>query len=740
MKLFEDFDFSQLDSPDFKEDSVREVLILPILEALGYKSKGLNKIIRSRTLKHPFVKIGSKEREVKITPDYLLETNGKPLWVLDAKSPNEEIKSGKHPEQVFSYAIHPEIRANYFCLCNGREFVVFLVNQKQPVLTFHLQDIESFWPKLVELLGPTTAPTITALAQPSPINFDYLARKPPSEIGDVKRQDASRHYGVHGYFTKQPWNVVQEYIRNFTQPGDLVLDPYGGSGVTVVEALMLGRKGIHVDINPHSIFLVENLISPVNLPALAQTYDRIRATFQKNAPTTAQQIKNALKKYPYPRGVRLPSNSDVDFIEQLFSRKHLAQLAYLKSLIEAVRDKRIRGVLLLMFSGALNKLNLTYHASAGRSKGRGDSAIFKYYRYRVAPNPGVLDVLDVMESRFKKVMKAKKEIAPLINEQTVKNAKVVKGDAANLSWIKSESIDYIYTDPPYGSKIPYLDLSVIWTSWLDLKVTQADFRAEIIEGGENKKTKERYFKLLSQSISEMSRVLTFDRWMSFVFAHDEPAYWHAIINAAEKAGLEYAGVVKQDTDKTSFKKRQNPFTTLQGNLIINFKKVRNPKSIMKIALGAKISDIMMETIESTIAEHDGATVEQINDRLVISGLEMGFLDVLAKEYKDITPFLQDGFDYDAKSEKYHIKKERKFKSSIALELRVRYFLLSYLRRMEIRGDYPTFDEIVLNIMPLLKNGDTPEHQTILNVLESIAERHLQNRWRLRKSCQSMLNL
>ena len=228
--------------------------------------------------------------------------------------------------------------------------------------------------------------------------------------------------------------------------------------------------------------------------------------------------------------------------------------------------------------------------------------------------------------------------------------------------------------------------------------------------------------------------------MSFVFAHDEPAYWHAIINAAEKAGLEYAGVVQQDTDKTSFKKRQNPFTTLQGTLIINFKKVKNPKSIMKLSLGAKISDIMMETIESTIAENDGATVEQINDRLVISGLEMGFLDVLAKEYKDLTPFLKDGFDYDAKSEKYQIKIERKFKSHIALEVRVRYFLLSYLRRMEIRGEYPTFDAMVLNIMPLLKNGDTPEHQTILNVLETIAERYLHDRWRLRKSCQNLLNL
>jgi hypothetical protein len=238
----------------------------------------------------------------------------------------------------------------------------------------------------------------------------------------------------------------------------------------------------------------------------------------------------------------------------------------------------------------------------------------------------------------------------------------------------------------------------------------------------------------------MGRVLKFDRWMSFVFAHDEPAYWHAIINAAEAAGFEYVGVTKQDTDKTSFKKRQNPFTTLQGTLIINFKKVRNPKTITRAALGAKISDIITETIESTIAEKDGATIEQINDRLVISGLEMGFLDVLAKEYKNIAQLLQEGFDYDSTSKKYHIRKERRFKAAIALEVRVRYFILSYLRKMELRGEQPAFDDIVWNVMPLLKNGDTPEEQTIRNVLETIAERTHHGRWKIKQAHQKLLSL
>ncbi len=44
-KIYPNFDFKLLHSPDFKEDSVREVLILPILQALGYDN---SQIVRSK--------------------------------------------------------------------------------------------------------------------------------------------------------------------------------------------------------------------------------------------------------------------------------------------------------------------------------------------------------------------------------------------------------------------------------------------------------------------------------------------------------------------------------------------------------------------------------------------------------------------------------------------------------------------------------------------------------------------
>lgn len=728
-----DFDFSLLEAPEFKEDSVREEIILPILNALGYSSSGSNRIVRSKGVSHPFVMVGAKRRKLTNFPDYLLEVEGRYAWVLDAKDPSENITAGKNVEQAYFYAIHPEIRVPWFALCNGKEFICFDISIQQPIIRFDLTEIEKYWDEVKGVLSPKAFGGRPALLiqQKREEEFNYASIKTLNEIKNIEKQSVKRHFGVHGYFTKQPWKVVHYYIERFSRPGDVVLDPYGGTGVTLIEALSLGRKGIHIDINPLSIFMVKNLLAPVDFGALTAQYTKVVTEFRKNAPRTNQQIEAALKKYPYPKDIPLMKNADVDSIEKLFHPFQLAQLAYLKHLILKAIDESVRGTLLLMFSGLINKINLTYHASGDRSEGRGDSSVFRYYRFRLAPKPASLDLMKYFESRFKKVVAAKKEIATLIKPQTIKEAQVYRGTATDLNKVEDESIDYIYTDPPYGSKIPYLDLSIMFTAWLDLPINKVDYELEAIEGGELDKSKEAYAKLIAQSICEMYRTLKFNRWMSFVFAHKDPAYWHMIVETAEAAGFEYAGAVQQQSGQESFKKRQNPFTVLRGQLIINFKKVENPKTIMKVSLGADIADIVVQTIEGIIAMNHGATIEEINDELIIKGLELGFLDILSKEYQDLTPFLLEHFDYDKDTGKYHIRKNTKFKANIDVHVRIRYYLIAYMRRMAHQHHDPTFDEIVLHIMPLLKNGTTPEHQTILSVLEEVADRVGYDQWRLR---------
>lgn len=140
-KIFGDFDFSCTDDPEFKEDSVREDIIAPLLRKVGWSAGGPNKIIRSRPLTHPYVMFGSQKRKVSIIPDYLLEVDGKVCFVLDAKSPNAEITSGDNVAQVYSYAIHPEIRAWNYALCNGMALALFEITSIKPKKVYDFTNI-----------------------------------------------------------------------------------------------------------------------------------------------------------------------------------------------------------------------------------------------------------------------------------------------------------------------------------------------------------------------------------------------------------------------------------------------------------------------------------------------------------------------------------------------------------------------------------------------------------------------
>ncbi len=152
--IFENFDFSVLQDPEFKEDSVREELVLPIIKALGYQVSGDSRVVRSRSLKHPYIAFGSQRRKVSIVPDYLFLSEGKPFWVLDAKSPSEVITKGQHVEQAYSYAMHPEVRAELYALCNGKEFALYSVKQIEPILCFKLELIETHWDSINRILNP----------------------------------------------------------------------------------------------------------------------------------------------------------------------------------------------------------------------------------------------------------------------------------------------------------------------------------------------------------------------------------------------------------------------------------------------------------------------------------------------------------------------------------------------------------------------------------------------------------
>jgi len=152
--MFDDFDPSLLGDPEFKEDAVREEIVVPIIKRLGYTSSGPNKIVRSKNLLHPFVMIGSKKHPIHIIPDYLLYSDGRPGLILDAKRPNEDLVKSRHAEQAYSYAIHPEVRVRFYALCSGNQLAAYDVQAIVPIFVIDFEDIERDWDVIASVLSP----------------------------------------------------------------------------------------------------------------------------------------------------------------------------------------------------------------------------------------------------------------------------------------------------------------------------------------------------------------------------------------------------------------------------------------------------------------------------------------------------------------------------------------------------------------------------------------------------------
>ena len=83
-------------------------------------------------------------------------------------------------------------------------------------------------------------------------------------------------YLMHKYWARKPHNVVAEYISHYTKEGDIVLDPFCGSGPTPIEAVKLGRKGIGIDLNPISTFVTKMTVMPVDINQIKNTFEEIK--------------------------------------------------------------------------------------------------------------------------------------------------------------------------------------------------------------------------------------------------------------------------------------------------------------------------------------------------------------------------------------------------------------------------------------------------------------------------------
>ena len=96
-------------------------------------------------------------------------------------------------------------------------------------------------------------------------------------MNDMNKPDSyTGFYSMHKYWSKKPHNLVQNLITKYTTKGNIVLDPFCGSGISVIESIMTGRKVIGFDINPMSIFITKETLQKIDIRKLELIFQDLK--------------------------------------------------------------------------------------------------------------------------------------------------------------------------------------------------------------------------------------------------------------------------------------------------------------------------------------------------------------------------------------------------------------------------------------------------------------------------------
>ena len=190
---------------------------------------------------------------------------------------------------MVSYAVGFDCK--FFALCNGKRFIVYELSNI--VLDIDLKELDSKFSILQRFFLKEEIQKAQTSKKP---DSWYLKAEIPKEIKNPQKQAKARYFGCNAYFTRQSWDIVEKHIQAFTNEGDVMLDPFGGSGVTAIEAMMNGRAGIHTDLNPLSIFMTKALSAECDLDLLYTSTQEILEEFENLKPKNEKEAKENSKK------------------------------------------------------------------------------------------------------------------------------------------------------------------------------------------------------------------------------------------------------------------------------------------------------------------------------------------------------------------------------------------------------------------------------------------------------------
>lgn len=159
------------------------------------------------------------------------------------------------------------------------------------------------------------------------------------------------------------------------------------------------------------------------------------------------------------------------------------------------------------------------------------------------------------------------------------------GSATDLSFIPDESVDLIFTDPPFGANINYSEMNILWESWLGLFTDSTD---EVIVNKFQEKDAVAYGDLMHSSLNECYRVLRTGHWLILVFMNSSQQIWEQLRRAISGAGFSLERVDIFDKQHGTFKQFVSD-NTAGCDLILHCRKSTEVTKPRSTALKSEIS-------------------------------------------------------------------------------------------------------------------------------------------------------
>jgi len=274
------------------------------------------------------------------------------------------------------------------------------------------------------------------------------------------------------------------------------------------------------------------------------------------------EIPYQFPTYRMPVGgeTRRNDKNGLTHVHHYFTKRNLFFLSAINHRINNVEDTELR-----------SKLKITLNSMILRSSKKAILAINNYfnggggYITTISGNMYIpslffeVEILEQFKTRAKKINEINK------HNLSEKNVCISTQSSTDLSNIPSNSIDYIFVDPPFGENLMYSELNYLYEAWLKIETNNTS--EAIINRHQNKELND-YNVLMARSFKNLFRVLKPNRWITIEYHNSKSAIWNGLQEALTKAGFVIAHTSVLKNKGGSFVINVSP-NSVANDLIIN---------------------------------------------------------------------------------------------------------------------------------------------------------------------------